>query len=100
MNIQPIHSGMGGLEAVNPIDPGMGSQGPSSFAGLLERSIGEVNELLGAADKKSSDLAIGKSENIHDAMIALEKADAALKLLVQMRSKAIEAYNDIMHMQV
>jgi flagellar hook-basal body complex protein FliE len=71
-----------------------------SFAGLLDRSVSDVNKLLNTADKKQSEVAVGKSENLHDAMISFEKADVALKLLVQVRNKAIEAYHEVMRMQV
>ena len=71
-----------------------------SFTNYLKNSISEVNELQKAADTQTKDLAVGKSENLHQAMISLEKADTALKLLVQVRNKALEAYNQIMQMQV
>lgn len=81
---------------------GGGAAGPSEggFASFLQKSMGDVNELLAQADKKSVELASGKSENLHDAMISFEKAETALKLMVQARNKAIEAYHEIMRMQV
>ena len=45
------------------------------------------------------ELAVGKSENLHEAMIGYEKAETALKLLVQVRNKALDAYHEIMRMQ-
>jgi flagellar hook-basal body complex protein FliE len=42
----------------------------------------------------------GESANMHEAMIAFEKAETALKLMVQVRNKAIEAYTQISQMQV
>ena len=45
-------------------------------------------------------MAVGKTENLHDAMINFEKAESAFKLLVQVRNRAIEAYHEIMRMQV
>ncbi|MBI4404608.1 MAG: flagellar hook-basal body complex protein FliE [Deltaproteobacteria bacterium] len=73
---------------------------PTSFASFLSQSIGQVNELVNEADQKSGDLAVGKTENLHDAMITFEKAESAFKLLVQVRNKAVEAYHEIMRMQV
>ena len=72
----------------------------SGFAAQLTRSLAQVNELLTDADTKSVDMASGKSENLHDAMITFEKAETAFKLLVQVRNKALEAYHEIMRMQV
>jgi len=70
------------------------------FSEFLSRSINEVNEMLGAADKSARDLATGKAENLHDAMITMEKAETAFKLLVQVRNKVIDAYQEVMRMQV
>lgn len=74
--------------------------GSSSFLSYLEKSMGEVNQLLNEADQKATDLATGKTENLHESMLASEKAETAFKLMVQFRAKAIEAYNEILRMQV
>ena len=71
-----------------------------SFSQFLNRSINEVNDMLGAADQSARELASGKSENLHDAMITMEKAETAFKLLVQVRNKVIDAYQEVMRMQV
>lgn len=88
---------------INPADS-LGAQGPQKategFSEFLSRSIDEVNEMLGAADKSARDLATGKAENLHDAMITMEKAETAFKLLVQVRNKVIDAYQEVMRMQV
>jgi flagellar hook-basal body complex protein FliE len=72
----------------------------SGFKETLKNSIDNVNQLLSQADKASTDVAMGKSENLHEAMVAFEKADTALRFLVQVRNKALDAYNEIMRMQV
>jgi len=71
-----------------------------SFGETLKDAIEEVNQLQKVSDKKMQDLATGKTDNIPDVMIAAEKADIALKLLVQVRSKIIDAYHEVMKMQV
>jgi flagellar hook-basal body complex protein FliE len=70
------------------------------FAETLKKAINSVNDLQKNADVQAQKLATGKSENIHDVMIAAEKADIAFKLMVQMRNKIIEAYQEVMKMQV
>ncbi|MBI1859991.1 MAG: flagellar hook-basal body complex protein FliE [Deltaproteobacteria bacterium] len=75
------------------------TQAPS-FSEFLHNSVNEVNTMLTSADKKNTDMAVGRTENLHEAMLAFEKADSAFKLLTQVRNKAIEAYQDIMKMQV
>jgi flagellar hook-basal body complex protein FliE len=71
-----------------------------SFATTLKKAVGTVDSLQKDADVKMQELATGKSQNIHETMIAAEKADIALKLMVQVRNKIIEAYQEIMKMQV
>lgn len=78
---------------------GVGGPG-KSFADTLTQAIGNVNELHKVADKKSEMLATGKTDDIADVMIAAEKADVALKVMVQVRNKIIDAYQEIMKMQV
>ncbi len=71
-----------------------------SFADTLNDAVGKVNELQKTADKEMQKLATGQTDNIPEVMIAAEKADIALRLMMQMRNKIIDAYQDVMKMQV
>lgn len=71
-----------------------------SFADTLKDAVGNVNEAQKTADKAMQDLATGRTDNVADVMIATEKADIALKLMVQVRNKIIDAYQEVMKMQV
>jgi flagellar hook-basal body complex protein FliE len=73
--------------------------GPS-FADSLKQAVNNVNQLQKEADVKMQELATGKSQNIHETMIAAEKADISLRLMMQVRNKVIEAYQEVMKMQV
>jgi flagellar hook-basal body complex protein FliE len=66
---------------------------------MLARSLNEVNQLNAAANEAVENLAAGKQKDIHQTMIALEKADVAFQLLMQIRNKIISAYETIMRMQ-
>ena len=72
---------------------------PPSFGNMLARSLNEVDQLHSAADDAVQNLAAGKEKDIHQTMIALEKADVAFQLLMQVRNKIIAAYETIMRMQ-
>ncbi len=72
----------------------------SSFMDLLKNGIQEVNDASKDADKKSMDLASGKSSNIHETMLAVTKAELGFDMMVQMRNKAIESYQEVMRMQI
>ena len=77
-----------------------GEANGATFADTLKNAITETNRLQQVADKKMEDLATGRAESIPDVMVAAEKADIALKLMVQVRNKVIDAYQEIMKMQV
>ena len=79
---------------------GNDSKDQLNFADTLKQAIQEVNDLQKVADIKMQQLATGENKNIPDVMISAEKADIALKLMVQVRNKIIEAYQEIMKMQV
>lgn len=72
----------------------------TSFADTLIQAIGKVDELQKTADKSMQNLATGRSDNIADVMIAAEKAEIGLKVMVQVRNKIIDAYQEMMRMQV
>lgn len=77
-----------------------GKSGDASFADTLKNAINEVNELQQVSNKKMQDLSVGRTDNVADVMIAAEKADVALRVMVQVRNKIIDAYNEIMRMQL
>jgi len=72
----------------------------SSFGTALETAIGEVKQFREEADQAVRNLALGKEENIHHTMIALEKAEVSFRLMMQVRNKIVAAYEEIMRMQV
>lgn len=76
------------------------SSGDVSFADTLKNAINQVNEIQQVSNKKMQDLSIGKTDNVADVMITAEKADIAMRVMVQVRNKVIDAYNEIMRMQV
>ena len=71
-----------------------------SFEGVLKQSLQSVNELQQKANQAIDALATGQQNDIHNTMIAMEKADVAFRLLMQIRNKVISAYETIMRMQV
>lgn len=71
-----------------------------SFGSVLGRSLDEVNSLLTNADQKNTEMALGKTENLHETTIAVEKAETSLRLMTQIRNKALEAYNEVLRMQL
>lgn len=73
---------------------------PTSFGDTLKDAVEKVNELQKVADVKMQKIATGESTNISEVMIAAEQADIALKLMMSVRNKVIDAYQEVMKMQV
>tara|TARA_Y100000296_G_C5177696_1_gene261128 strand:+ start:1518 stop:1877 length:360 start_codon:yes stop_codon:yes gene_type:complete len=71
-----------------------------SFSELLATQIMDVNSLQKEADVAVQKLVSGKSKNLHETMLAVEKAEIAFKTMNQIRTKVIEAYREVMRMQV
>ena len=76
------------------------AENAASFGDILTRSLNEVNRLKLTADEAVTDLAAGKHKDLPQTMIALEKADVAFQLLMQIRNKIISAYESVMRMPV
>ncbi|TWI72425.1 flagellar hook-basal body complex protein FliE [Desulfobotulus alkaliphilus] len=69
-----------------------------SFSERLNSAVREVNTLQNVADYAAEKVMLGELD-LHEGMMALQEADLSMRLLVQTRSKALEAYKEIMHMQ-
>jgi flagellar hook-basal body complex protein FliE len=78
----------------------VGEAGGSSFADMLKSSVGKVNEMQTQADTAIDNLVAGRTKNISETMLAIERADTSLKLAMQVRNKILDAYREIMRMQV
>ncbi len=75
------------------------TQGPS-FHDVLMKNIEQVNQLQQDAAKATEDLGTGKSQDLAKVMIATQKADAAFKMLVQVRNKLQDAYDEVKQIRV
>jgi flagellar hook-basal body complex protein FliE len=71
-----------------------------SFAELLQQATAQVNQAQQEAEKTARDFALGETQSIHNTIIELERADLSLRLLTQVRNKVVEAYQEIMRMQI
>ncbi len=96
------------IEGLSPkVDIGDGLSGfpeevssGKNFSELLKDSFEKVNEYHSQADRAVKELLAGRTKNIHETMLTLEKADLSLKLMMQVRNKLLDAYREIMRMQV
>jgi flagellar hook-basal body complex protein FliE len=84
--------GGGGIERATPSD--------GTFAGKVGNALQSVSNTEKAADLMTQDVAAGGDTPVHELMIATTKATLSVDMLVQMRNRAVEAYQEVMRMQV
>ena len=76
-----------------------GTGSPAPFADLLTDAVGQVNALESQADGAVRGLMTGTGVDVHQAMIATEKASMAFELALAVRNKAVQAYEQVIGMQ-
>lgn len=76
------------------------SPGGATFSSILQESLDKVNSDQVQADTAIKELVAGRSKNIHETLLTIERADTSLKLMMQVRNKILDAYKEIMRMQV
>lgn len=76
------------------------TRSPAGFGDMLTSMVNRVNETQLAGDQAIERLQSGKAEHLHEVMIAVEQADISLRMAVQIRNKALTAYEEIMRMQI
>ena len=77
-----------------------GESGGASFSDTLRKSIDEVSKLQEDASRAVEDAMTGKTDNVSGVMTAVEKSDLAFKTLLAIRSKLMEAYEEIKAIQI
>ena len=71
-----------------------------SFSDILTKTLDELNDVQQKADKAVADLATGEVKDLHQAAIAIGKAETSMKLMLEVRNKAISAYKEIARTQL
>lgn len=105
----PSKQGVNQMEPINTVgnsqaftsltktDRGKQSEG---FVDTLKRFTDQVNRQLNESDSQMQELALGKRNDLHEVVVATEKADLSFNLLVQVRNKLLDAYQAIMNTQM
>lgn len=71
-----------------------------SFSDMLKNSIEKVNQLQLESQNLNNQLVTGNIDNVHQVVIASQKAELALQFTIQIRNKILDAYNEIMRMSI
>lgn len=73
---------------------------PDNFATLMQQYVQQANLETKAANEAGVDLAMGKSDNVSETLLAMQKADLSFQLMLGVRNKLVDAYREVMRMQV
>jgi flagellar hook-basal body complex protein FliE len=90
---------LGSLPSIDSKPTGVASPQESGFGDALEKLIGAVDGSTGEANQAIGRMLDG-SGDVHEAMIAMQKAEQMLQLTIQVRNKLVQAYQDVMRMSV
>lgn len=97
-SLADIQAITGDMPLAQPADAAAAPTG--RFGEWFARELGEVNGKLVQAEQGLQQLATGDAANLHDVMIRLEEARLSFQLAIQFRARVLEAYQDVMRMQV
>src|SRR5690349_8199633 len=101
MSIPPIQGLSTSLPSLNDVGGATRAQETSTnFKELISNGIQDVNQQLTGASKMSQEFLTQGKHDLHEVMIALDQADLSFRYMVQIRNKVLDAYNDVMRMQV
>lgn len=90
---------VGGTAKTGTGEPAANAGGPS-FAETLKNALNETNTALLEGDQAAIQLATGDASNLHDVILATERANLALQFTMAIRNKIVDAYNELMRMPV
>lgn len=96
-NLFPVNMNGLGKDTISAVDS---ENSVASFGTYMKDALDKANSLQLESEQVGNDFAVGKTDNIHQVMIAAEKADIALQFTMQIRSKILDAYSEIMRMQI
>ena len=92
------------LDALSPAgkpssaSPGA-AEGPQ-FADILKQALQEVNDAESTSEQEARNLISGNSTDMHTAILAVQKADVSFQMMMAVRGKLVDAYNQVMRMQM
>jgi flagellar hook-basal body complex protein FliE len=98
---------IGSIKSLGTVDPRAAYGGVNnvpeprtSFADQLKNAVAEVNDLQTRREDLVEKMVTGEATEVHDVMIAAKESQLAFELLLEIRNKLLESYQEIMRMQV
>ena len=98
--VSSVSSGIGSIGGLSSSSQPAPAQKSGEFSTILNKTLSELNESQVAADKAVAELATGEITDLHQAAIAIGKAETSMKLMLEIRNKAISAYKEVARTQL
>ena len=95
--ISPISLATPSLVSIQ--SPGAASQ-PGAFQNALQNAIGQVEDLRTTSDQTVQRFLSGENEELHTTVLATQRAELAFEMFMQVRNKVVQAYQEVMRMQM
>jgi flagellar hook-basal body complex protein FliE len=104
----PAAKGMSAADASSLLNGAFGasktssssSTGGASFSKLLSNAVDDVNAKMQTASAEQAKVLTGDTNNVHQSVIAMQESNVAFSMMVQVRNKLVESYQELMRMQV
>ena len=100
MAIAPLGNSMTGLMPAGMAAGSPAKEGELPFTSIIKRMLGEANAQQTQADNAVEKLANGEADSLHRVMLSVAKADLSFRLLLEVRNRVAEAFQEIMRMQI
>lgn len=91
---------MDGINGATATNPAQAASIPGGFGNVLDNFVNQVNDKQLQATESVTGLLAGQNVPLHQAMIAMEEASVSFQLMVEVRNKLLEGYQELMRMQV
>ena len=83
-----------------PVSAGQGAAEGSDFSAILKQALQEVDAAQHTSEQEARNLMSGEATDMHTAILAVQKADVSFQMMMAVRSKLIDAYREVMRMQM
>jgi flagellar hook-basal body complex protein FliE len=92
--------GISSTVASAPVAEATGSQGGGGFLAALREAVEKVNGLQAASGEEIRRLVAGETEDLHKTLLAVQRAELAFELMLEVRNKVVQAYQEVMRAPV
>lgn len=83
-----------------PVSAGQGAADGANFGDILKAALQEVDAAQHTSEQEARNLMTGGATDMHSAILAVQKADVSFQMMMAVRSKLIDAYREVMRMQM